>query len=195
MCLASPGNQQPWYWLCMINGTSSSMRKDLTLLWHLCEKLNEMQTYFLFPNGWSPNGKIMYSQLVPGSIQGCPLTSMGNSIVDKTTIDICDKTIIKSHCRDKTTLWSSYIYSCSCCTGKLEMLYWYPIMTSAVTAMAKFVSNIYTISNPSPVIIVSNCLGSSWTNPNINLSKSDSHHLWVCVCVWGGGGFQNVGNL
>ena len=35
--LASPGHQQPWYWLCKISKSRSYMRKDFNYLWHVEE--------------------------------------------------------------------------------------------------------------------------------------------------------------
>ena len=36
--LPSPGHQQPWYWLCRINGSLSSTKKDFNKLCHLIDK-------------------------------------------------------------------------------------------------------------------------------------------------------------
>ena len=33
--LASPGHQQPWYWLCKIDKSWSYTRKDFNYLWHV----------------------------------------------------------------------------------------------------------------------------------------------------------------
>ena len=34
--LASPGHQQPWYWLCKLGKSLSYTRKDFNYLWHTC---------------------------------------------------------------------------------------------------------------------------------------------------------------
>ena len=48
--LGLPGHQQPWYWICRINGSLSSMRKDFNYLCHISiVKLQKMELYFLFP--------------------------------------------------------------------------------------------------------------------------------------------------
>ena len=47
-----PGHQQPWYWLCMINKFSSSMRKNYyyLMLFHLQEMIqNDNISIFMFP--------------------------------------------------------------------------------------------------------------------------------------------------
>ena len=41
--LASPGHQQPWYWLCKIGKSWSFTRKDFNYLWHVSvEKWHKM---------------------------------------------------------------------------------------------------------------------------------------------------------
>ena len=44
-----PGHQQPWYWLCRINRSLSSMRQDVNHLHHLSvDKWQKTQIYSMF---------------------------------------------------------------------------------------------------------------------------------------------------
>ena len=52
--LASPGHQQPWYWICRINGPSYPTRNDFIYLHHLILKVDrKCKTIFMFPKIYS----------------------------------------------------------------------------------------------------------------------------------------------
>ena len=53
--LASPEHQQPWYWLCRITRSVSSIRKNLNHMHQCWKTIKKMQIYFLrFSNSfWS----------------------------------------------------------------------------------------------------------------------------------------------
>ena len=48
--LASPGHQQPWYWLCRLDRSLSYLRKDFNDLCHInVEEWHKMYIYVMFP--------------------------------------------------------------------------------------------------------------------------------------------------
>ena len=47
--LASPGHQQPWYWLCKIGKSWSYTKKDFNSLWHVSVEEWRCKYMFMFP--------------------------------------------------------------------------------------------------------------------------------------------------